>query len=1087
MRYSLLFFVCFSIGAQTAKAQPVDLARDVFPIFQARCTACHGPKSQMGQLRLDAKAIFERGGTSGKPVVAGKPDESLLVRRILASNGMSIMPPMGEPLSSENAGVIRRWIEQGAAWPQGVGADVSEVSRHWSYLRPMASTHRGRVYNIDDFIKEKLAGAGLKPSPRASKETLIRRLSLDLTGLPPTPAEVDAFLKDTDSTAYERLVDRLLASPHYGERWAQMWLDLARYADTNGYESDEPRTNWAWRDWVIKAFNRNMPFNQFTIEQLAGDLLPNPTEDQLIATGYHRNTLVNSEGGAKDDEFRDAAIKDRLENTSTVWLGSTIGCAQCHNHKYDPFSMKDYYRLYAFFNSTSESSIAVNDELKIFLGDKQELERRKAQLAPLEKVLETTTPEIALSRSKWGADFQAKFPMLEKAWKPLGEAGAASAVFQTGLRRLSALKISGDAKQTIQLETYTPSEWAEQRRLEARKLQWSNWFLAGPFEGFTVEEAHTTAWPPEKGVDLNAKYDNGRIEWVEKPKYPDGEFRILDGYNCASYLYRTVTAEKAQTVRVRVGSDLGVAVFLNGRKVKQTGTLEKLAPDDGLLALNLNAGKNGILLKYTNGPGYYRYFFQYYAGFEHEHLRPLQPIKNGIRALVKPVTSTEPLVVRLRFKGKEKAQKVEAGVFSGEELESLTAPADVTKALLKQTRTEEEEKLVASHYLTIAPALAEPRKQYAGLKKEFDEFFRKNSTTSMIMKELPAPRETFMQSRGNFLSKLDQVSAGVPSVLLQLDGTLPANRLTLARWLVSSENPLTGRVVVNHFWRAIFGQGLVKTGDDFGKQGDAPSHPELLDQLAVKFTSDWDVKQLLKAIVMSETYQQSSRVTPELLEKDPDNKLLSRAPRMRFTAEGIRDAALEASGLLSHKIGGESVFPPMPASVFENFFIETGIQAWPTSTGEDRYRRGMYTFYKRTGVYPAFMTFDAPERNVCTVDRPRSNTPLQALTTLNDQVFIEAAGALARRMLTTATTPRDRIEYGFRLTTARKPSGKELQSLLTLFEKSAARYKQDADASRQLVTSSLIPPPPGMTASEMAPWIVVSNVLLNLDEAVTKE
>ena len=359
MRYSLLFFVCFSIGAQTAKAQPVDLARDVFPIFQARCTACHGPKSQMGQLRLDAKAIFERGGTSGKPVVAGKPDESLLVRRILASNGMSIMPPMGEPLSSENAGVIRRWIEQGAAWPQGVGADVSEVSRHWSYLRPMASTHRGRVYNIDDFIKEKLAGAGLKPSPRASKETLIRRLSLDLTGLPPTPAEVDAFLKDTDSTAYERLVDRLLASPHYGERWAQMWLDLARYADTNGYESDEPRTNWAWRDWVIKAFNRNMPFNQFTIEHLAGDLLPNPTEDQLIATGYHRNTLVNSEGGAKDDEFRDAAIKDRLENTSTVWLGSTIGCAQCHNHKYDPFSMKDYYRLYAFFNSTSESSIAV--------------------------------------------------------------------------------------------------------------------------------------------------------------------------------------------------------------------------------------------------------------------------------------------------------------------------------------------------------------------------------------------------------------------------------------------------------------------------------------------------------------------------------------------------------------------------------------------------------------------------------------------------------------------------------------------------------------------------------------------------------
>ncbi len=1087
MRYSLLFFVCFFIGAQTVEAQPVDFARDVVPIFQARCAACHGPKSQMGQLRLDAKAIFERGGTSGLPVVAGKPDESLLVRRILASNGMSIMPPMGEKLSSENVDVIRRWVGQGATWPQGVGADVTEVSRHWSYNQPLASTHRGRVYNIDDFIREKLAAVGMKPSARAPKESLIRRLSLDLTGLPPTPSEVDAFLKDTDSGAYGRVVDRLLASPHYGERWAQMWLDLARYADTNGYESDEPRTNWAWRDWVIKAFNRNMPFNQFTIEQLAGDLLPNPTEDQLIATGYHRNTLVNSEGGAKDDEFRDAAIKDRLENTSTVWLGSTIACAQCHNHKYDPFSMKDYYRLYAFFNSTSESSIAVNDELKIFLGDKQELERRKAQLAPLEKVLETTTPEIALSRAKWVADFQANIPVVEKAWKPLGEASAATAVFQTNLRRLSALNLSGDPKQSIQLETYTPAEWAEQQRLEAKKLKWSNWYLAGPFEGFTVEEAHSTAWPPEKGVDLKAKYDNDRIEWVEKPKYPDGEFRILDGYNCASYLYRMVIAEEAQVVRVRVGSDLGVAVFVNGKKVKQTGTLEKLSQDDGLLALDLKAGKNEILLKYTNGPGYYRYFFQHYDGLEHEHSRPLQPAKNGIRALAKPVISNEPLVVRLRFKGKEKAQKVEAGAFSGEELELLMVPAEAKKALLKQNRTDEEEKLIAGHYLTIAPSLAETRRQYAGLKKEFDEFFRKHSTTSMIMKELPKPRDTFMQSRGNFLTKLDQVTAGVPSVFRQVDSSLPGNRLTLARWLVSGANPLTGRVVVNHFWRAIFGQGLVKSGDDFGKQGDAPSHPELLDQLAVTFTSDWDVKQLLKQIVLSETYQQASRVTPELLEKDPDNKLLSRAPRMRLTAEGIRDAALEASGLLSHKIGGESVFPPMPASVFENFFIESGIQAWPTSTGEDRYRRGMYTFYKRTGVYPAFMTFDAPERNVCTVDRPRSNTPLQALTTLNDQVFIEAAGALARRMITTATTPHDRIEYGFMLSTARKPSSKELQSLLNLFEKSAARYKQDADASRQLVTSSLIPPPPGVTANEMAPWIVVSNVLLNLDEAVTKE
>ena len=1077
--FRLFSGLIFTIGL----AYAVDFEKDVYPVLKRSCFGCHGPKIQQAQLRLDAKTTFAKGGKSGPVVTPGKSAASPLVKRIEGAPGMQAMPPAGERLSAEQIALVRAWIDEGARWPDGFGADSTSQKAHWSYIKParpplprvkLSSWSRNP---IDTFILARLEKESLTPSPEAAKEVLIRRLSLDLIGLPPTPEEVDSFVADSSANAYENLVDRLLASPHYGERWANMWLDLARYADTNGYESDEPRTHWAWRDWVINAFNRNLPFDRFTIEQIAGDLLLDATEDQKIATGFHRNTLVNSEAGSKDDEFRDAAVKDRVETTGAVWLGSTIGCAQCHDHKYDPFKQKDFYNMYAIFNNTAESSIDLTEMLKVFKGDADERKRRKSALEAFTQVLAKQTPELDAAEAKWESTYKERLPVLETAWKQLGVLNAGQTTFATGLNAVTAIRVDGDTRPaTVELQVWTAPQLAQQKRWIDSQPVWGPWNELGPFQAMTVDEAFETAYVKPDQVDLSKA--------KQRPEWKDGVKHQLEGYNAATYLYRTIQAGAPGFQWISIGSDHGVEGWFNGKALLRTSPLEKLDQTKGMFKLDLKQGENQLLLKYTNAAGYYNLHFQKLDGFETERVTKLRRTGNDW-ALESGVKSTEPLTLKVRATFGRNAKPGKPAVLATS-LERdllddlLQTTEEIKKEILSPTPNHEK---ISAHFRTVTPELADVRAKHDVMRKELDDFMEANSTSVLVMRELEKPRESFVQVRGNFLSHGEPVTGGVPSFLPQLPQSKPANRLSLAEWLVSRENPLTARVTVNHFWRNLFGTGLVKTSEDFGAQGDLPVHPELLDWLAVQFMeSGWDMKALVRLLVNSAAYRQSSAVSPQLLQKDPENRLLARGSRFRLTAEGVRDFTLAASGLLSPKIGGPSVYPPLPATIFDTIFIEGGFQAWPASQGEDRYRRGLYTFYKRTAPYPSLMTFDSPERQVCTLERPRSNTPLQALTTLNDEVFVEAAGAMAKRIAANCASTRDRIDYGFRLVAARHPREKEMNSLLSLFERAANRYRIDQAAAVKLVRA-------GHAGDDvqLAPWIVVSNVLLNLDETVTKE
>lgn len=849
----------------------IDFKREVQPIFEQRCYECHGEKKQKSGLRLDRKAAVFKGGDSGKPaIVPGKSSDSPLLQRLTSKDPDEMMPPKGEPLTDAQVMLLRAWIDQGATWPE----DGAIEKKHWAYEKPVRPaipvSPRFKVQSpmsssrnpIDAFVLEKLREEKLSPAPEADRATLIRRVSLDLIGLPPTLQEVDEFLSDKSRNAYEKVVDRLLASPHYGERWARPWLDLARYADTQGYEKDNRRTMWPWRDWVISALNKNMPFDEFTIEQIAGDLLPNATQDQKVATGLHRNTMTNTEGGTDDEEFRHEAIVDRVNTTMGAWMATTINCCQCHNHKYDPLTMKEFYQLYAFLNSTADSD--KDDErptMKVFApGQEQELAKRREVLKSAE------------------------------------------------------------------------TRWKEATRMPE------------------ITNAFVT-WEAQAMLELtNAPNTNGPI----------------------------------------------ATAAVKGKKAKGDA---KPSPDE-------------------------------------------------IREIL--ATSVEKRDEKQRAKLKE-------------------------------------------HFESIAAELKEPREALAGARKAEKEFNDSIPIVS-VMEELSKPRETFMLVRGSFLTKGERVQPGVPAVLHPLNTNQPMNRLAFARWLVDTNNPLTARVMMNRCWEQIFGIGIVETSEDFGTQGEAPSHSKLLDWLACEFMAadvqgpkskaqsqtPWDLKRMLKLIVTSATYRQSSKVSPELFQRDPYNRLLARGPRRRLEAEMIRDEALAVSGLLSHKIGGAPVMPPQPDGVWQ--VVYSG-DKWETSKGEDKYRRGLYTFWRRTSPYPSMVSFDAPSREFCVVRRPRSNTPLQALTLLNDPVYVECAQALAKRMLNEGgATAEARVAYGVRACLARAARRSEVQKLTALSVKELARYKEDAASAAKLAGAN-----EKSDAAELAAWTIVANVLLNLDEFVMKE
>ena len=1004
-----------SVAADVAPT--VDFRRDIRPILSDACFDCHGPdpKARKANLRLDVAegGIFEdRDG--GRVVLPGKPEESELIFRITAAEPDEKMPPPEHhrQLKANEVELLSRWVAEGAKWQE-----------HWSLVPPErpplpvvkeASWPRN---DIDRFILARLEEEGLHPSPEADRGTLIRRVTLDLTGLPPTPAEVDAFHADPSPDAYERLVDRLLTSPHYGERMALDWLDATRYADTNGYQVDRDREMWPWRDWVVDAFNRNLPFDQFTIEQLAGDLLPDPTVSRRIATGLHRNTMLNEEGGIIPEEFLAEYVSDRVETTSTIWLGLTVGCAKCHDHKFDPITQKDFYGLYAFFHNVPETGLgnfggeprkSAPPLLMIPSPEQQRtLDGQSAAIAEVEKQLAALGPQLDSEQASWEGSLA-----------------------------------SEDAMRWVVLDPYT---------LRSRG-------------GATLSEQADRAIVAEgsnaqmERYDFEAATDLRRITALRLEALPDD--RLPDkGPGRASNGNFVLTGLRLSTAGGPVEFKSASADFSQAKYPVSAAIDDK--PETGW-AVHPEVGK------------------PHTAVFEVEEPTDLSDVF--------------PLSITLEFQStsaQHQLGKLRLSVTDAEEpskLRPLPSPVAQILAVAADTRDEKQMAQLAKYFREKVSRITGPfHDRLAGLRKERTEL-EKRIPTMMVMAELPEPRETSVLVRGQYDKKGEKVGPATLTSLPPLPPDAPRNRLGLARWLVDPRNPLTARVTVNRYWQAYFGSGIVLTSEDFGSQGEAPSHPELLDWLATEFVRiGWDVKAMQKRIVSSATYRQSSRIAPELRERDPNNRLLARGPRLRLPAEIIRDQALAVSGLLVDKLGGPSVKPYHPSGLYEQVVYQGG-NIYKQGKGDDLYRRSLYTYWKRSVPHPAMLTFDAPFRETCVVRRARTSTPLQALNLMNDPTYVEAARILAQRMmLEGGADPGGRIAYGFRLTVGRSPRPKELEVLTAGYRDMLDDFRGDRTAAEELLKIGEAPRNPSLDQVELAAYATVASMLLNLDEAVTKE
>jgi hypothetical protein len=1031
-------------GEAKAGQPPIDFSRDIQPIFKQYCAECHGPSKARARLRLHTPELILRGGLSGPPITPGKSNESLLMRRVLGLDGEDQMPLDSDPLPEATIAQLRAWIDQGAPMP-GAPADSTLPSiagtrtaadpEHWAYLKPkrpelpaVARTAWPRNA-LDRYVLARLEREQLSPSPEASKSMLLRRVSLDLTGLPPSPAELDAFLADTATDAYDRVVDRLLASPRYGERWARPWLDLARYADTNGYEKDDRRSIWKYRDWVIDALNRDMPFDQFTIEQIAGDMLPGATTEQKIATGFHRNAMTNEEGGVDPDESMYEVLVDRVNTTATVWLGTTLACAQCHNHKYDPFSQKDYFRLLAFFaNSDYETRTSTDGrrffETRLDLATPEQEQARKeiqADIDRLEQELKTATPGLRDGQEQWEQSLRAA----ERIWTPLvpTHAGATNGVALTPLADGSLLA-SGPNPKLVSYEVTadTPLQAITGVRLEA--LPDASLPRGGPgrdgyghfrVTGIRVEiEPNAAPATPDQPVSFKTiKVDDSAYPFEPADLLVPG--RRTSSLKSGSWIINAMR-DSERTARHAVLAAETPFGFPGGTRI--TVRIDHL---DGTIG---------------QGIGRFR---------------------------LSVTTATDPL--------------------AGSEFPARLRPV-LSKPAADRTAKQAED--LAAFFRSTAPSLKPARDALAAARKALTDL---QIPSTLVMKERPSfERPSFeLRERGSFTARAGRVYARTPAALHPMRDDMPVNRLGLARWLVDDNNPLVARVAVNRFWEQIFGRGLVETSEDFGAQGAPPTHPELLDWLATEFmTNKWSQKAILRTIVRSSTYRQSSAVSAALEARDPYNRLLARGPRVRMEAEMVRDVALAASGLLSAKMYGPSVFPQQPPGIWN---MPYNPDKWTTSEGEDRYRRSLYTFWRRTSPYPSFMTFDATSREFCLVRRVRTNTPLQALTLLNDPASFEAARALARRMMSEAAAgagsngSRARATLGVRLVLSREARPEEVTRLVALYESERQHYQQRSAAAGQVAGDRY----QHTDAADIAAWTMVANVLLNLDEAVTKQ
>lgn len=1001
-------------------------ATKVRPILASRCYGCHGSEVQQNGLRLDSLANLLKGSESGKIVVAGHSDQSRIIRRLTAKE-RPLMPYGGPPLSNEEIAVIRQWIDAGARGPDSSAAIPSiKALRHWAYTKPMRSPIP-EVENaawcrnpIDNFILSKLEKSGLQPSEEADKATLIRRVYLDVIGLPPSPQEVDAFLSDKSPNAYEKLVDRLFGSPRYGERWARHWLDLARYADSNGYEADRRRTAWEYRDWLIRALNQDMSFREFTIEQIAGDMLPNPSQDQLIATGFNRNSMLNQEGGVDPEEYYWYSLVDRTNTTASVWLGLTLGCAQCHNHKFDPLTQKDYYRFLAFYSNSEYKEGPEGDrwvrepELELPTPDQEKKSGElRGRIAELQKVLDTQTPQLDAAQKSWEAEMRVG----DQRWTTLlpDRYESAGGAAMTSLPDGSILA----AGKNPQADTYILVARSEDKLITGIRIE-------------VLGDSRLPNGGP--GRDPEGNFFLSRFEMQIAPAGDPDRKQLVNWKDAAAdesqedyNIKRIVQRSERDEDRVR-----GWAIDASTHSPRREAVFVPEKPF---------GFPGGTILTIT---------------LKHEMRHASRNIG---RFRLSVTTSDAPeFVVKIPARSRP----------------LLDVP--------EQKRTTEETQKLAAAHRAVAASLEPTRKQIAKLQEELENL---GIVTAMIMRERSgiARPAAYIRERGSFTSKGDLVYADVPSVLGPLPETAVPNRLALAQWLVSDDNPLTARVTVNHFWEAIFGHGIVETAEDFGSQGDLPSHPELLDWLATEFEQKgWSMKAIQRLMVTSATYRQSSHVTSELLARDPYNKLYARGPRFRVEAEMVHDIVLSAGGLLSSKMYGPSVFPYQPEGILD---LPYNDEKWIESKGDDRYRRAIYTMIHRSAPYPSLSTFDAPSRETCTVRRVRTNTPLQALAVLNDPYFFDAARAMAKRMLSEGgTSTKECATYGFRLAVSRQPKQSELDQILDFYNQELAAYQLDPQAAMKTVNEK----PASMTnAPVLAAWTMVANVLLNMDETISKD
>jgi len=1169
MRILRIVVCAAALGAGAAGAEPVSFDEQIRPILSNKCYACHGPDeaTRKAGLRFDIEEASRAELATGlRAIVPGDLAASALHARITTEDAGERMPPASfkKDLTPEEIALLTQWVQEGAVY-----------QKHWSFITPErpdvpAVTKAGFGYNeIDAFVLARLEKAGLTPSLLADKRTLIRRLTLDLTGLPPTREEVAAFDADDSPEAYERLVDRLLASPRYGEHMARHWLDAARYADTNGYHIDNERYMWRWRDWVIDAYNNNQPFDEFTIDQLAGDLVENPTMDQQIASGFNRNHMINFEGGIIEEEYRSAYVIDRVNTTGTVWMGLTIGCAQCHTHKYDPITHEEYYQFYAYFNTVQEKGIDGIDgnSMPLMKAPRSEdLARIEALTQEIQaKLVELEAPDEALD-AKQAAWERTLNKELGGRWEPVKVAESKSSggaelnllpdgsilvsganpedetytlVLDTPLKRITgirleamthedfggksgrapngnfvltdvtlgfsepgsteppqpikliqaeadyeqpehpvALAIDGDpatgwgaggheraegrmavfiperpvgfgegARLTLTLTQSSPFKQHAMGRFRVRVTtdealrpsQLGTWQVNGPYASDDGAKAYETAYPPEQGVDLAAVYEDGRQKWAAAPWAADGQVLTLPGGTAAYYLYRKVTAFSERTMELDLASNDALKVWVNGEVVHDNNVQRGVMPGEfDRITVPLKEGDNELLVKVVNYGNKYEFYFARAA----------------------------------------------------EQYRDVPLPIEAVLASRPASRSEEQRKALLHYFRGREIPDWVTRKQAHDVLAAERKALEDGAPTVMVMGEMAEPRETFMLARGEYDKPTTKVEPKTPAALPPMPAEYPNNRLGLAQWLVSREHPLTSRVTVNRLWQQIFGTGLVKSTEDFGLQGDAPTHPLLLDWLAVDFIENgWDRKRLLKQLVMTHTYRQESRATLELLEADSANRLLARAPRYRLDAEVLRDNALAASGLLVEKQGGPSVKPYQPPGIWEEVAYGGGFtaQEFTPDTGEGLYRRSMYTFWKRQAPPPSMVLFDAPNRETCSVKRSRTNTPLQALGLMNDPQFVEAARVLAQRaLLEGGSTPDERIVFLFETLTARTPHAEEIGTLRSLFEKQRERFEQNAEAAAGLIGVGDSVPAEGLAPGELAAWTTVASVIFNLDETISK-